>query len=386
MAGGGAVIYLDSAATTLQKPRQVRQAVQWGMTHCASVGRGGHAASMLAAQTVYDCRALAAELFGAKPEQVIFTMNATHGLNMAIFSLVPRDGRVLISGFEHNAVTRPLHALNAQITVAGKKLFDPEDTLTAFAEAMDADTYDAVICTQVSNVFGYILPVERIAALCAKRQLPLIIDASQGAGLLPLSLKDSGAAFIAMPGHKGLYGPQGTGLLLCGAEGKPLLFGGTGGSSEAQTMPDFLPDRLEAGTHNVCGIAGLREGLRFVRTKTPEKLLQKEQRLLRRLCPELQKLNGVSCYVGEAQVGVLSLRPEAMGCEEAAQRFAQRGIALRAGLHCAPLAHKSAGTFPEGTLRLSLSAFSTEEELSTFLNISKFIFTKKGKSRFPPCY
>ncbi len=379
------MIYLDAAATTLQKPLSVRHAVLRAMERCSSVGRGGHAAAIAAMEAVHGCRSLAAELFGAKPEQVVFTMNATHGLNMAIFSLVPPGGKTLISGFEHNAVTRPLHQLRAEITVAGRRLFDPDDTLEQFDSALRAQHYHAVICTQVSNVFGYILPVERIAALCRERGVPLILDASQGAGLLPISLKESGAAFIAMPGHKSLYGPQGTGLLLCGREARPLLYGGTGGNSYAQEMPDFLPDRLEAGTHNVCGIAGLRAGLDFVRSHTPGKLLQRERLLLRNLIPKLCAL-GLNCFSGRDQTGVLSVLPPAMGCEAAAEAFARRGIALRAGLHCAPLAHGSAGTLPDGTLRISLSAMTTPWELEQFLHNCKIIFMKNGNSRITPCY
>ena len=379
------MIYLDAAATTLQKPPSVRRAVLRAMERCSSVGRGGHAASMAAMETVHGCRSLAAELFGAKPEQVVFTMNATHALNMAIFSLVPLGGKVLISGFEHNAVTRPLHQLRAEITVAGRKLFDQGDTLERFTAALRAKHYDAVICTQVSNAFGYILPVERIADLCREQSVPLILDASQGAGLLPISLKESGAAFIAMPGHKGLYGPQGTGLLLCGGGAKPLLYGGTGGNSYAQEMPDFLPDRLEAGTHNVCGIAGLRAGLDFVCRHPPGMLLDREQKQLHTLIPKLSAMD-LCCFTGRDQTGVLSFLPGKMCCEAAAEAFARRGIALRAGLHCAPLAHESAGTLPDGTLRLSLSAMTRARDLELFLQNCEIIFTKNGNSRITPCY
>lgn len=386
MAGGGAVIYLDAAATTLQKPFQVGQAMRWAMAHCASVGRGGHAASVLAARVVHECRELAAELFDALPEQTIFTMNATHGLNMAIFSLIPPGGSVLISGFEHNAVLRPLHALGAEITVAGEQLFAPADTLEAFLAAMEKKHFHGVICTQVSNVFGYVLPVEQISAECKRRNIPLIIDASQGAGVLPLSLRQSGAAFIAMPGHKGLYGPQGTGILLCAVPGKPLLYGGTGGNSADPGMPEFLPDRLEAGTHNVCGIAGLAQGLRFVKKQGINTLLKRERCLTRRVIYALRSDERLQLYTGVKQTGVLSLRPNTMSCEELAEELASHGIALRAGLHCAPLAHRSAGTAPEGTLRTSFSAFNTEEEADQFVKILKIILDKRGKSRFTPCY
>ena len=209
------MIYLDAGATTLQKPPMVAYHMQSALRRMATPGRGAYAPAMRAADAVYDCRVLAAELFGAQPEQVVFTMNATHALNLAIKTLVRPGGRAVISGFEHNAVVRPLHHIGAETIVAGRRLFDPADTLAAFEAAVTPDT-QAVICTHVSNVFGYILPLEEIAALCRARRVPLIVDASQSAGLLPVSLEKLGAAFVCMPGHKALYGPQGTGLLLCG--------------------------------------------------------------------------------------------------------------------------------------------------------------------------
>ena len=379
------MIYFDSAATTLQKPPQVALAVQDAMRRCASVGRGGHKAAMAAAETVYSCRELAAELLGAEAEQVIFTMNATHGLNIAFNTLVPMGGRVVVSGFEHNAVTRPLHARNARLTIAGRRLFSPEDTLAAFEEAL-AEKPDAVICTQVSNVFGYILPMAHIAALCRSRGVPLIIDASQAAGTLPVSLKETGARFIAMPGHKGLYGPQGTGLLLCADGAEPILYGGTGSNSAEQEMPDFLPDRLEAGTHNVCGIAGLAAGLRFVRAQTPQRILRHEQKLLRLLAAELRSLPRLHLFTGKEQAGVLSFTVEDMDCEEAAALLAAQHAAVRAGLHCAPTAHESAGTLESGTVRVSFSAFNTEREVREFARLCKKLFDSTEKAQFPTCY
>ena len=244
------MIYFDNAATTLQKPESVFLAVQKAMRRCASVGRGGHRAAENAAQTVFDLRQNAAKFFKAETDQVAFTMNATHGLNIAIGTLVREGDSVVISGFEHNAVTRPLYAKNARITVAGRKLFDRQNTLEAWETALKNHP-SAAVCTHCSNVFGYILPIAEIAALCKQYAVPLIVDASQSAGILPVQLQ--GCNFVAMPGHKGLYGPQGTGILLCADGADPLLFGGTGSNSENQEMPNFLPDRLEAGTHNVSG-------------------------------------------------------------------------------------------------------------------------------------
>ncbi len=368
------MIYFDAAATTLQKPPAVAQAVAAAISRCASVGRGSHAAAQRAANLVYDCRETAAALFEAEPEQVAFTMNATHGLNIAIKSLLSPGDHAVISGLEHNAVTRPLSALGAQVTVAAAPLFSPEKTLQAFADALQTRP-KAVICNCVSNVYGEILPYEQIAALCRAAQVPLILDASQAAGVLPLSLRRSGAAFIAMPGHKGLYGPQGTGILLCSGASKTLIEGGTGSESERAEMPDFLPDRLEAGTHNVCGIAGLLTGLRYVRQKTTAAIARHERRLLRRLCESLSTVRSVELFTGGNQLGVLSMRLKNTDCEEAAQVLAQNGVAVRAGLHCAPAAHRTGGTLQTGTLRVSFSAFNTEREMMQFTAICKKLFS-----------
>ena len=226
----------------------------------------------------------------------------------------------------------------------------------------------AVICNHVSNVFGFILPVEGIAALCRERGIPFVLDASQSAGCLPVHMGELGAAFVAMPGHKGLYGPQGTGLLLCGAETHPLLVGGTGSASALQAMPDFLPDRLEAGTHNMPGIAGLLEGLRYVQTQGTERILTHERRLIRQAAAGLSRIPGVTVYGdgGAVQAGVLSFQIDGMDCEAVGEALGARGIAVRAGLHCAPLAHQSAGTLEAGTVRASVSAFNTPREVERF--------------------
>ena len=356
------MIYLDSGATTLQKPPFVASAMVRAMRTCASPGRGGYPAAMRAAEAVYDCRQLAAGLFDAQPEQVVFTMNATHALNIAIRSLVSAGDVVVVSGFEHNVVMRPLYDIGARVTIAGRKLFDQNDTLRAFSRAITPDTR-AVICTHVSNVFGYILPVDEIAAICRQRGVPLIVDASQSAGILPVSLQKWSAAYIAMPGHKSLYGPQGTGILLCGQLPKPLMCGGSGSMSVSHEMPDFLPDRAEAGTHNVCGICGLAAGLQFVMQRGTGAILSHEILLRRALCAQLQKAEKITIYTkNTAQTGVLSLAVRGKDCEQTAAWLAEHGMAVRAGLHCAPLAHESAGTLESGTVRVSFSALNTMEE------------------------
>ena len=246
-------------------------------------------------------------------------------------------------------------------------LFDRAGDVEAFRRLVDERT-SAVICTHVSNVFGYILPVEEIAEICRERGVPLIVDASQSAGVLPVSMKRWKAAAIAMPGHNGLCGPQGTGLLIWSDEAKarPLLTGGTGSESRMQTMPEFLPDRLEAGTQNVAGVAGLLAGLRFIRRLGPERILLHERTLGRQLRAGLAAMDGVNVLAPgntEQSTGVISFRIDGMGCEQAAEALAQKGFALRAGLHCAPLAHQTAGTLETGTVRASISPFNRQAEI-----------------------
>ena len=368
------MIYLDSAATTFQKPPAVAAAMQRALATMSSPGRGGHPAAMRAAETAFNCRSELAELFSlSNPEQVVFTMNATHGLNIAIKSLVPPGGKAVVSGYEHNAVTRPLLALGAHVSVASGPLFEPDAITAAFDRLVTPDT-DAVICNHISNVFGFILPIEDIAAICRRQKVPLVIDASQSAGVLRMDMTALGAAFIAMPGHKGLYGPQGTGVLLCG-ESVPvrtLLEGGTGSLSIHQEMPDFLPDRLEAGTHNMPGIAGLLEGIRYVKRRGMDAICLRERQLTLLLAEGLRTIPDLRIYALPGlcqQAGVLSVVPETKDVEVLGEELAERGIAVRAGIHCAPFAHRTAGTLETGTVRLSVSDFNTPAEVYRTLDV-----------------
>ena len=360
------MIYLDHGATSFPKPPAVRAAVLSAMEHCANPGRGGYAEAMAAAEVVYGCREVAGALFHCQPEQVIMTGNCTHGLNIAMRTLVKSGGQVLISGFEHNAVTRPLYALHARVTVAGRKLFDWDECLSAWEQGLKQGQ-DAAVFTHVSNVFGYILPVEEMAALCRQYSVPYVIDAAQSAGILPIDFERLGADFMAMPGHKGLLGPQGTGMLLCNRLPSPLLCGGTGSNSREQAMPDFLPDRAEAGTANVPGIAGLAAGMRYVRKKGTENILHREQIQAQRCAEGLRRL-GMQVFSGAHQSGTVSFVPPG-DCEELGQRLAMQGIAVRAGLHCAPLAHESAGTLESGTVRVSFGHDASNVQTNDFLEL-----------------
>ena len=358
------MIYLDNGATSFHKPYSVRWAMMNAMVSCGNPGRGGYREAMNGAEVVYGCRKTAAEMFDCDPEQVVFTGSCTQGLNMAIRTLFKPGDRVLISGFEHNAVTRTLHDLGCKTVVAGRRLFDWADTLEDFERALNSGVQGAVF-THVSNVFGYILPVEQMAKLCREKGIPFVVDGAQSAGTLKLSLRELGADFIAMPGHKGLLGPMGTGVLLCGILPKSLITGGTGSESRNQAMPDFLPDRGEAGTLNVPGIAGLHAGLRFLQQNGMDALVEREQRCAALCAKGLKKL-GFQVFSGKHQGGTVSFLP-GMDCEEAAAFLARQKIAVRAGLHCAPLAHESAGTIETGTVRVSFGMDADPVQAEAFL-------------------
>ena len=367
------MIYLDNGATSLPKPNAVIRAMSWAAGHLASPGRGSSAASEQADELLYNLRMTAGEMFECDPQNVVLTTSATHGLNIAIKSIVRTGDRVVISGMEHNAVLRPLHALGADIQVAKGSLFDDQALLQDFDRLLTKDTA-ACVTTHISNVFGWVLPIGEIAALCRDRGIPLILDAAQSAGSIPVSMETLKAAFIAMPGHKGLLGPQGTGLLLCNHEVIPLMEGGTGSVSALRDMPDFLPDRLEAGTQNIPGAAGLLAGLQFVRTAGIEQIQEKETALRDLMIARLGRIPNVQVFHGDRQSGVVSFRVKDRDSVLLGEALAKNDIALRAGLHCAPLAHETAGTQTTGTIRASVGPFSAPGDIrSLSMSLSRLL-------------
>ena len=368
------MIYLDNAATTYPKPPRVRQAVGEALTALgANPGRGGYPMAVAATQAVYRCREEAAAFFGlADPACVSFQPSCTQALNQVLWGLLNPGDHLLISDLEHNAVLRPANALAARgvsVTVVPTVPGDSDATLDAFRKALRPNTRLAV-CTQASNVWGFRLPVERLAALLHQYNVPLCVDAAQSAGLVPIDLAASGIDFLCVPGHKGLYGPMGVGLLLCRQPEpllRPLIQGGTGTRSRRGEQPAELPERYEAGTLNLPGILGLQAGMAFVRSQGPETLWRRETELTARLWDRLRALPRVRLFTPRPAwpeaLPVLSFTVEGLSCEEAAHRLGRKGLALRAGLHCAPLAHEKLGTLETGTLRASLSAFTRREEV-----------------------
>ena len=367
------MIYFDNGATTFPKPKTVVNAVNRAMLTGANPGRSGHQMSVRAGELLYQCRVDAARLFDFdKPENVVFTLNCTTALNTVIQGLLRGGGHAVISSLEHNAVLRPLEALRSRgvtYSIAGVEEGDSEQTVNNFRRALQPDT-KLVVCTHASNVFGIRLPVERIAALCRIYHIPFCLDAAQSAGVFPISLRDSCIDYLCTAGHKGLYGPMGTGLLLVNSERLPhsLIQGGTGSLSAQRKMPDMLPDRYESGTPNLPGIAGLDAGIQFVSRQGIQGILRHEFRLAQRLYDMLSVCDGVQLYTARPEADthapVVSFNVGNYDSEEVASVLNDRyGIAVRAGLHCAPLAHEYFGTQYRGTVRAVMSIFNNNAQV-----------------------
>lgn len=382
------MIYLDNAATTLEKPPAVSRAMCWAMRHAGGAGRSAHPPAMLGADIIYDTRRLAAQVFDVPdPTRVIFTANATQALNMALYAMAQTRRHFAISGFEHNAVYRPILELvkrnHLKLTMLRSALWE-DALLLEQAEQAIRDGADCFVLCHVSNVFGYIQPLEQLDALLSEHGISLVLDASQSAGVLPLSVsKLHSLAAVGMPGHKGLYAPPGTGMLLWMSQDlpAPLLLGGTGSLSEQADMPDFLPDRLESGTVNVAGIAGLFEGLQFVSKVGESEIAAWECKLRDLVTEKLREVPGVTVYASpdpQKQTGVLSFTCRQLPCEIVAQRLAEHNICVRAGLHCAPLAHSTAGTLETGTVRISPGWFQSVRQMRKFCDILAHICGKES--------
>lgn len=367
------LIYLDNAATTWPKPPAVSAAVQQAFRqYGANPGRSGHHMAEETAKQVYLCREKAAALFHCQPEQVVFTQNCTHALNTALYGLIRRGDHVLISDLEHNAVARCVHQLwlDGVCTYSVVPTYrDDDETLQSFYRALRPNSR-LICCTHGSNVFGNILPIQRLAAMAHDCGLLFVADCAQSGGVLELGLADSAIDFACLPGHKGLYGPSGTGLLLCNSAVplRPLLQGGTGTESLSLEMPEALPERLESGTVNTMGIVGLSAGIDYVQGHSPARIYEFEFRLIRRLYEELQAVPWVHFYGEEPVFGrslpLLSLTLGSMDGSQSADWLNRKGnIACRGGFHCAKLAHEKYGTDRLGTCRISPASFNRMAEI-----------------------
>ncbi len=373
------MIYFDNAATSWPKPDGVAAA----MVAClcgqgANPGRSGHRLSLAAGRVVYEARERVARLFGVgDPLSVAFTKNATEATNLALLGLLAPGDHVITSVMEHNSVLRPLRFLEGQgvmvtrVPCAADGSLDPDDVARAFNRKTKL-----VVLGHASNVVGTLCPIEEVGKLAAERGVLFCVDAAQTAGLCPIEVRALHIDLLAFTGHKSLLGPQGTGGLCIGERARdrlrPLLYGGTGSASDSDVHPDFLPDRFEAGTLNVVGLAGLAAGLAFLEHQGLTSIRERERGLTRRLLEGLAAIPGVRVFgarEAERRTAIVSWNLAGRNCSEVASALEERAqICCRPGLHCAPLAHRQLGTFPEGSVRFSLGLFNTDAEIDTVLD------------------
>lgn len=380
-------LYLDNAASSHPKPETVYRANDETLRKIgANPGRSGHQPGMKAAQVIARTRLLLAQLFAVEdPNRLVFTSNATEALNLGLKGLLNPGDHVLTSSMEHNSVIRPLRTLEAQGVEVTVIPCDDRGRLKSekVAQGVRKNTR-LIVLTHASNVTGGLLPIAEVGAVARQKGILFMVDAAQTAGVIPISVKDMGVDLLAAPGHKGLLGPQGTGFLYIGpgVRLRPLKEGGTGSRSEEEFQPEFLPDQMEAGTLNTPGLAGLGAGIEFLLKQGLERIRDKERALSRILWQGLKGLPRIRLY-GPEEVGertsALSFNIEGLNPAAVASILdTAYDIAVRAGLHCAPLAHRTLGTFPEGTVRVSPGYFNSEEDIAFFLEAVESIIKKAG--------
>lgn len=381
-------IYLDNAATSHPKPVSVHDAVRRALEDVgASPGRSAHRLARQASILVSGVRMKAAEILGvADPLRVMFTKNATESINVVLKGWLRSGHRVLISGMEHNAVVRPLKRLTASGVVTEVIPADPHGKMNLDAlERMLRCRPRLVAVTHASNVNGALQPAAEIAGLCHEAGVPLLLDAAQTAGLQPIAAMDWNLGMLACSGHKGLLGPQGTGLLYVreDLDVSPLLEGGTGSRSEEEEQPEFCPDRFESGTLNLPGIAGLGAGIDYILEKGMARILAHELELASNLEEGLSRMPMVRVLrPGTRGTGVVSFTVETMSPGDVAHLLDEAfDIAVRAGLHCAPLAHRTIGSYPQGTVRVSPGFSNTHEDVGRFLEAVGNLVGRRSRSR-----
>lgn len=359
----------DNSATSYPKPAAVRKAVLNAMLrYGGNPGRSGHRLSIETAAAVYSVRQKAADFFGAAADNTVFTSNCTHALNLAIKGIVRDGGHIIISDLEHNSVARPVYAMQKKGCSFSIAEISADDDITVHSfERLIRPETQAVVCTLGSNVTGRITPYRKIGELCRRKGICFIADGAQACGVIDVKLSD-GINILCTAGHKSLYGPSGTGLLLSDGKYKitPLMEGGTGSTSLELEQPDFLPDSLESGTVNTAGIIGLGAGIDFVKSIGTDRIMLHEGMLCDTFIKSISDIKNVTVY-RDPQVRdylpIVSFNIDGLTSNETAGRLSDMGYALRGGLHCSGLAHKSIGTIPEGTVRFSPSVFSSESDV-----------------------
>lgn len=368
------MIYLDNAATSYPKPKSVIDEVKRCLEeYCGNAGRSGHRMSMMSAEKIYSAREnLCSHLDFNFPERVVFTYNATYALNLAIRALINENDEVLISDFEHNSVVRPLELLKKEKNV-NYKCFSTEKNIQENIESLISEKTKAIVSTLSSNVTGKAIPVFILSDVARKHGLKLIVDASQALGHERIRLSNVYFDALCAPGHKGLFGIQGSGFVIFGKNelNAPFIAGGSGSESISLDMPRYLPDRYEAGTLSTPAIASLAEGIAFIDRLGTEEIHFKEKILTNRLKEGLSVIKGVKLYDTDGAIVLFNLNEKRS--EELCSRFDRFGIYTRGGLHCSPLAHKGLKTEKSGALRLSVSYFNTLQEIEIFLKIANKI-------------
>lgn len=377
------MIYFDNAATSGKKPQKVINATYNALKNFnANPGRSGHILSQKTAEEIFKTREKISDFFNAEgPEMVVFTSNCTHSINAVLKGVLQKGEHIIVSNLEHNAVMRPLTKIGIPFSVAKVDFSNDNETVKNF-EALIKPNTRMIFCTAASNVFGIVLPIAKIGALCRKRGIYFAVDAAQLAGVMPIDMQKMNIDFLCVASHKGLYAPMGSGILISRRHiENTIIEGGTGTNSLEFAQPSLLPERLESGTVNVPAILGTGAGIDFIKVMGIDTMYQKEMNLARRIYDGIAANKKCILYTGRPEnakfVPVISFNVEGMPSEEAAAMLSKNGVAVRGGYHCSPMAHKSMGTEIAGTVRISLSHFNTLAEVEQFLRILKQISVKK---------
>jgi cysteine desulfurase family protein len=378
------VVYFDNAATSWPKPPEMMAAMyHYSEMIGGSPGRSGHHRSLAAGRIILETREVLAELFGCgNALRIAFTKNATEALNIALLGLLNRGDHVITSSMEHNSVMRPLRHLESQgvqlsvVSCSGDGSLSPEDVCAAIRPQTRL-----IVATHASNVTGTIQPLSELGQIAKESGIMFCVDAAQTAGALPIHVDEMGIDLLAFSGHKSLFGPQGTGGIYV-REGiekqlRPLMMGGTGSRSEYEEQPDFMPDKYESGTPDTIGLSGLGAGVRFVLTEGITTIRSREEKLTEIFLAGLASMKGITVYGppdAAHRTAVVSFNISGVSPSDAALEFDERfRILCRPGLHCAPAAHRTIGTFPRGTIRFGFGYFNTQEEISLALEAIRFL-------------